>query len=108
LAFASADPAAIARRYGHRINHVHCKDVRRDILARAGDLSFLDAVLDGVFTVPGGGCIDFDEVLAALAAANYRGWLVVEAEQDPATAMPLAYARLGFTHLSAAVARAGL
>ena len=110
LVFAGVDPGALARRYGPRIAHVHCKDVPCDVLdlVRAGDVSFLDAVLDGVFTVPCDGCIDFDEVLAALAAANYRGWLVVEAEQDPATAMPLAYARLGFTHLSAAVARAGL
>jgi inosose dehydratase len=83
--------------------------VRRDILAsvRAGDASFLDAVLDGVFTVPGDGCIDFGGVLAALAVADYSGWLVVEAEQDPAKAPPLAYARLGFGHLSAA-ARVGL
>ncbi len=60
LAFAGADPAAIARRYGHRVNHVHCQDVQRDMLAsvRAGDASFLAAVLDGVFTVPGNGCID--------------------------------------------------
>jgi inosose dehydratase len=110
LAFAGVDPAVLARRYGHRIAHVHCKDVRRDVLAgvRAGDASFLAAVLDGVFTVPGDGCIDFGAVLAALAAADYRGWLVVEAEQDPAKAPPLAYARLGFAHLSAAAARAGL
>src|SRR6266446_979049 len=47
LAFAGADPAALARRYGHRIAHVHCKDVRRDVLAevRARDASFLDAFL---------------------------------------------------------------
>jgi inosose dehydratase len=110
LAFAGVDPAVLARRYGHRIAHVHCKDVRRDVLAgvRAGDASFLAAVLDGVFTVPGDGCIDFGAVLAALAAADYRGWPVVEAEQDPAKAPPLAYARLGFAHLSAAAARAGL
>ena len=110
LAFAGVDPAVLARRYGHRIAHVHCKDVRRDVLAgvRAGDASFLAAVLDGVFTVPGDGCIDFGAVLAALAAADYRGWLVVEAEQDPAKAPPLAYARLGFAYLSAAAARAGL
>jgi len=110
LAFAGADPTILARRYGHRIAHVHCKDVRRDILAsvRAGDASFLDAVLDGVFTVPGDGCIDFGGVLAALAVADYSGWLVVEAEQDPAKASPLVYARLGFGHLSAAAARAGL
>ena len=110
LVFAGVDPARLARRYGHRIKHVHCKDVRRDVLARirATDASFLDAVLDGVFTVPGGGCIDFAEVLAALAAAHYGGWLVVEAEQDPAKAPPPAYARLGYTHLGAAAARAGL
>src|SRR5205823_5702436 len=98
------------RRYGRRIRHVHCKDVRRDVLARirTRDASFLDAVLDGVFTVPGDGGIDFAEVLAALTAAHYSGWLVVEAEQDPAKAPPLAYARLGYAHLSAAVARAGL
>ena len=110
LAFAGADPAAIAWRYGHRIKHVHCKDVRRDVLARvhAADASFLDAVLEGVFTVPGDGFLDFGEVLAALAATHYSGWLVVEAEQDPAKAPPLAYARLGFAQLGAAVARAGL
>jgi inosose dehydratase len=110
LVFAGADPTTLARRYGHRIAHVHCKDVRRHVLARvqAGDASFLDAVLDGVFTVPGDGCIDFGGVMAALAATDYRGWLVVEAEQDPANAPPLAYARLGFGHLSAAAQRAGL
>jgi myo-inosose-2 dehydratase len=108
LVFAGADPAAIARRYGRRINHVHCKDVRDSVLtrARASDASFLDAVLDGVFTVPGDGMIDFGAVLSELA--DYRGWLVVEAEQDPAKAPPLAYARLGFAHLRAAAAKAGL
>ncbi len=109
LIFAGADPARLARRYAHRIVHVHCKDVRADVLARirARETSFLDAVLDGVFTVPGDGCIDFAEVLAALAVAHYGGWLVVEAEQDPAKAPPFAYARLGFERLRAA-ARAGL
>jgi inosose dehydratase len=110
LAFAGADPAAVAYRHGGRITHVHCKDVRGDVLAwvQAADVSFLDAVVAGVFTVPGDGSIDFTTMLEALAAAEYRGWLVVEAEQDPAKAPPLAYARLGFAHLSAAVARTGL
>jgi inosose dehydratase len=110
LVFAGADPVALARRCGQRINHVHCKDVREGVLAqaRAGDASFLDAVLDGVFTVPGEGMIDFAAVLAELASVDYSGWLVVEAEQDPAKAPPLAYARLGFAHLRAAAATAGL
>jgi inosose dehydratase len=110
LVFAGADSAAVAQRFGSRVNHVHCKDVRAAVLARvrAGDPSFLDAVLDGVFTVPGDGMIDFAAVLAALAGVGYDGWLVVEAEQDPAKAPPLAYARRGFAHLRAAVAAAGL
>ena len=74
---------------------------------RAADQSFLDAVLDGVFTVPGDGAIDFAAVLTALKAADYRGWLVVEAEQDPAKAPPLVYARRGFAHLSATVRETG-
>ena len=71
--------------------------------ARAADQSFLDSVIDGVFTVPGDGAIDFVAVLGALKAANYRGWLVVEAEQDPAKALPLVYARRGFAYLRAAL-----
>jgi inosose dehydratase len=110
LVFAGADPTEIFRRYGRRINHVHCKDVRENVLARAraGDASFLDAVLDGVFTVPGDGMVDFAAMLAELAAVNYSGWLVVEAEQDPVKAPPPTYARLGFAHLCAAAEKAGL
>src|SRR5207245_7030695 len=92
LAFAGADSKAIAARHCRRIAHVHCKDVRTEILDRVrdADSSFLDAVVDGVFTVPGDGFIDFTAVLEALAPADYRGWLVVEPEQDPAKAPPLA------------------
>ncbi len=109
LVFAGGDPVAIARRHAHRIVHVHCKDVRaavmRDVLA--GDRSFLRAVLDDVFTVPGDGSIDFPAVLAELRRDGYAGWLVVEAEQDPARAHPLTYARLGFANLRAAALSAG-
>ena len=109
-AYAGVDSAALIRRHADRIKHVHCKDVRRDVLARARaeDASFLDAILDGVFTVPGDGCVDFAGVLAELAAVDYNGWLVVEAEQDPATVPPLVYARFGLARLSAGAAHAGL
>jgi inosose dehydratase len=108
LVFAGGDPAALARRHGKRIVHVHCKDVRAAVLAqvRAGDLSFLDAVLAGVFAVPGDGSIDFAPVFAALAQAGYGGWLVVEAEQDPAKAHPLTQARMGWRHVAALAASA--
>lgn len=106
LAFAGGDPAALARRHAGRIVHVHCKDVRAEVLAEARrrDLSFLDAVLAGVFAVPGDGSIDFRAVFAALAAAGYGGWLVVEAEQDPAKAHPLTHARMGHDHVAALAA----
>jgi inosose dehydratase len=109
LVFAGGDPVAVARRHARRIVHVHCKDVRADVLraSLAADSSFLRAVLDGVFTVPGDGSIDYAAVLAPLARAGYSGWLVVEAEQDPAKAHPLTYARMGFTNLGQAARAAG-
>ena len=109
LAFAGADPAAVARRWGHRVSHVHAKDVRPDVLARAKRerWSFLDAVVAGVYTVPGDGCVDFAAALRPLAEAGYAGWLVVEAEQDPARAHPLTYARAGYAHLRSAASEAG-
>lgn len=110
LAYAGADPVAVARRHAARIIHVHAKDARPAVLrdARARDRSFLDAVVDGVFTVPGDGAVDFAGCLGVLADAGYRGWLVVEAEQDPAKAHPLTYARLGHDHLARLARAAGL
>jgi inosose dehydratase/3D-(3,5/4)-trihydroxycyclohexane-1,2-dione acylhydrolase (decyclizing) len=106
--FAGADPARLARRWRSRISHVHAKDVRREIMerARVGRMSFLDAVVAGVFTVPGDGCIDYAAVLRELR--GYSGWVVVEAEQDPATAHPLTYGRMGYRNLRARLADAGL
>lgn len=97
--FGGDDPVALARRWRERIGHVHCKDVRADVLreARRRDLSFLDAVIAGVFTVPGDGIVDFPAVLRELP--GYDRWLVVEAEQDPAKANPVHYARLGHDNL---------
>lgn len=101
LTYAGGDPVAAARQHAPRIVHVHCKDIRRDVLTKAKteDWSFLNAVLAGVFTVPGDGCVDYPAVFGALAAVDYRGWLVVEAEQDPAKAHPLTYARMGHAYL---------
>ena len=101
LAFAGGDALRVADRHAARIVHVHCKDVRTAQLAEAKrrDQSFLDAVLAGVFAVPGDGSIDFAPVLQRLAARGYHGWLVVEADQDPAKAHPLTHARIGHDYL---------
>ena len=103
-----ADPAVLARRYRDRIGHVHVKDIRADVRRQADeeDWSFLRSVLAGVYTVPGDGCIDFASVFRALP--GYSGWVVVEAEQDPAKAHPLTYARLGYRNLQGFLAEAGL
>lgn len=101
LEFAGEDPARAAERWAGRVNHVHAKDVRREVLARARRerMSFLDAVVAGVFTVPGDGMLDFAAALGPIAKVGYAGWLIVEAEQDPARAPPLSYARKGYAHL---------
>ena len=97
LTFAGGDPLRALERHAKRIVHVHCKDIRNDKLAHARkqDMSFLEAVLGDVFAVPGDGSIDFAPLLEGLAKAGYHGWLVVEADQDPAKAHPLTHARLG-------------
>ncbi len=83
---------------------MHAKDVRPDVLAQAlrERWSFLDAVVAGVYTVPGDDCLDFAAALRPLAKAGYAGWLIVEAEQDPARAHPLTYAKAGYAHLRSA------
>jgi myo-inosose-2 dehydratase len=103
-----ANPVALARRYRGRIGHVHAKDVRRDVMhgARLHDWSFLDAVVAGVYTVPGDGSVDYAGVFRELA--GYSGWIVVEAEQDPDKANPLTYAKLGIANLRRFLAEAEL
>jgi inosose dehydratase len=109
LRFAGGDIETTTRKHGRRINHVHCKDLRPDVLkaARQKDQSFLSAILDGVFTVPGDGFIDYHAFARILADIGYEGWVVVEAEQDPAKAPPFEYSRMGQRHLTAAFEAAG-
>ena len=101
LYWAGDDPLEMAKAYAPRIKHVHLKDIRQDVLARctAAHFSFFESVVEGVFTVPGDGVIDFRPILQVLADAGFEGWLVVEAEQDPAKAHPLDYARKARAYL---------
>ena len=112
LHFAGADPLAVLNRWGDRVHHVHFKDVRQPVLdwVRAEDKSFLDGVAAGVYSVPGDpeGCIDFQAVTDRLKAMDYNGWIVVEAEQDPAKAPPRQYAQMGYDHIRRICAASGL
>ncbi len=100
-ALGGIDPVSVIESAPGRIAHVHCKDIRRPVfealMARGG--SFLDGVLEGMFTVPGDGNLEFAAIFNALSAIDYSGWVVVEAEQDPAIADPRAFATIGLGSL---------
>ena len=99
--FAGEDPLTMLKKYVDRVGHVHLKDMRLSVVeeARENNWSFLTAVRNGAFTVPGDGDVDFDPVFKVLDDAGYQGWLLVEAEQDPAKADPLEYAIKGRTYI---------
>ena len=102
IAFAGDDPLELARAHADRIGHVHLKSIRPEVVSRVREegLSFQEGVELGVFTVPGDGAIDFRPILEVLADADYQGWLVVEAEQDPNKAVPLEYAEKARAYLA--------
>lgn len=112
LHFGGADVLGTLQKWGDRIRHVHYKDVRQTVasMIRAENKSFLDGVIAGAFTVPGDpeGCIDFAAVTNELARQNYDGWIVVEAEQDPAKAAPYEYSKMGYDKIFALCNMAGL
>ena len=101
---ADAAPAMLAK-HVRRVCHVHCKDIRREVvrMARNRNWSFLESVINGAFTVPGDGAVDFKALVATLRDNAYRGWLVVEAEQDPVVAPSYEYADKGYRHLRSIV-----
>ena len=94
FAYCGEDPVAMVTKHAKRIRHVHLKDIRPDVVARVRSerLSFLEGVRQGAFTIPGDGCVEFDPIFKVLAESGYEGYMVVEAEQDPAKANPLEYA----------------
>jgi inosose dehydratase len=102
MLFAQGDSLKILKDFSERLIHMHCKDIRKSVLEKSlkEDLSFRGAFLEGAFTVPGDGCIDYKPLFDVLKEKNYSGWLVVEAEQDPAKANPLEYAKIGYKYLT--------
>ena len=97
------DAVSILKRVPERIAHVHCKDVRRSVFETVLNegSSFLDGVLRGMYTVPGDGDLDFQPLFQGLSDIDYSGWVIVEAEQDPAIADPRAFAMIGLGTLRA-------
>ncbi|MEM9105886.1 MAG: myo-inosose-2 dehydratase [Pseudomonadota bacterium] len=110
--FGGADPEEVARKHFSRIRHFHAKNVRPEIMKQVEDedLSFLEGVRRGVFTVPGDpeGGVEFEPVLDVAARHSYSGWLVIEAEQDSAVRDPFHYQKLGLNSLKSMAKSAGL
>ena len=92
--YCGEDPLEVVKKYVHRIKHVHLKDIRPEVVeqVKKENMSFLAGVRAGAFTIPGDGCINYDPIFKVLEEAGYEGYMVVEAEQDPAKANPLEYA----------------
>ena len=109
-ALGGIDALKVIREHPGRVAHVHCKDVRGATFDKVVQdrASFLDGVLAGMFTVPGDGGLDYAQVMAELKRIGYSGWIVIEAEQDPALADPRTYAELGLRTLRNEAAKAGL
>jgi inosose dehydratase len=102
LSFSGEDAIGVLKKYVNRVKHVHLKSIRQSVIddAKEKGYSFLDAVRAGSFTVPGDGDFDFTPVFDILAEADYEGWVVVEAEQDPAKANPYEYACMARKYIS--------
>lgn len=94
LAYCGEDYMSVLNKYADRIRHVHLKDIRPEVVAKVKEnhMSFLQGVRAGAFTVPGDGCIDFAPIFEVLEKTGYEGYVLVEAEQDPAIANPFEYA----------------
>ncbi|MBV2183985.1 MAG: myo-inosose-2 dehydratase [Rhizobium sp.] len=110
--FGDGNPERVAKNHMHRVGHIHAKNIRPVIARQVRDenLSFLEGVRRGVFTVPGDpeGGVDFPPVLRIAAEHGYQGWLVIEAEQDPDVRNPFEYQSLGLKSLKAMARQAGL
>lgn len=87
---AGFDYRILLEEFGERINHIHLKDIRAEVLqqVREQNISFNDAVRRGMFAVPGDGVIDFAPLAQFVKNSSYQGWMVVEAEQDPSLEPP--------------------
>ena len=110
IASSADDRIKILNDFSERLIHMHCKDIRKRVLEKSlkEDLSFRGAVVEGAFTVPGDGCIDYKPLFDVLKEKNYSGWLVVEAEQDPSKANPFEYAKIGYKYLTGTLNKSNL
>jgi inosose dehydratase len=83
LLLGGGDPLRSFSDWGERINHLHVKDVRLDVLDRVVREGLgMEAVWkQGAFCELGQGDAGVDEFLSAVKDSGYKGWLVVEQDR---------------------------
>jgi inosose dehydratase len=106
--YGGADPLDVLRKHYDRIAYIHLKDIRQNVLdeARAEGADFVTCIRKGVFTVPGDGCLDFGPILAEIVAKGYKGWAMLEGEQDPAEHPAYEYAKNAMLHIESLIKQA--
>ncbi len=104
--YGGSDPLKLLQKYYHRVGYVHLKDIRQSVLdqAREEQADFVTCIRRGVFTVPGDGCIDFAPIFKLLVEKDYRGWAMIEGEQDPLIHNPCEYAKRSIAYIEQTIA----
>lgn len=105
LLIGGTDPVELTQQFAERINHVHAKDVRADLAGQVqrGEISYTDAVRQGIYVPLGQGDVDVEAIVAALRAAGFDGWYVLEQDtvltEEPTGAGPLTDVRASLAYL---------
>lgn len=85
LAYGGGDAVRMLGRYGDRVSYVHIKDVDGNVLerSRAERWDWAKALKGFIFTPLGQGIARVPDVIQALNANGYDGWLVIEQDTTP-------------------------
>jgi inosose dehydratase len=100
----------LAREVPDRIAHAHLKDVDAAVAARvqAGELTYTDAVRDGMSTPLGAGDVDIAGIVTALRSNGFDGWFVMEQDTilngEPTGEGPVCDVRISVEYMNRACA----
>jgi len=106
LLIGGTDPLRLAREVPDRIAHAHLKDVDAALAARvqSGELTYTEAVREGMYTPLGGGDVDIAGIVTALRGNGFDGWFVMEQDTildgEPADEGPLRDVRTSVEYIS--------
>jgi inosose dehydratase len=105
LLIGGVDPVALTVKHTERVRHTHLKDVDAAWAARvqSGQVTYTDAVRQGMYRPLGAGDIDLAVIVGTLEQAGYDGWYVLEQDtmlqERPTDEGPVADVRASIDHL---------